>query len=229
MRMNQDEIRFDFHGLGLAIKQAREERGWTQAYVAELVGKTDRTIMNIENKGQHPSFNLFFKLVTMFDISVDQFFYREEQRDEHSCRKHIDVLLNSMNEKELVVIEATAEGIKLRPAQQRAHFRLCSPVQFKVGLMLRKEFPAVLRRLILLKDWAVAGHDLIAAILTGTDNSGMGHALVLDAGHHSSHFFIVPDFKGMVLEGVEHPSVFRVPSERERSVPLEPFFSPVPF
>ena len=51
MRMNQDEIRFDFHGLGLAIKQAREERGWTQAYVAELVGKTDRTIMNIENKG----------------------------------------------------------------------------------------------------------------------------------------------------------------------------------
>ena len=94
MRMNQDEIRFDFHGLGLAIKQAREERGWTQAYVAELVRKTDRTIMNIENKGQHPSFNLFFKLVTMFDISVDQFFYREEQRDEHSCRKHIMLVSN---------------------------------------------------------------------------------------------------------------------------------------
>ena len=46
---------------------------------------------------------------------------------------------------------------ELRPAQQRAHFRLCSPVQFKVGLMLRKEFPAVLRRLILLKDWAGFG------------------------------------------------------------------------
>ena len=52
MRMNQDERRFDFHGLGLALKQAREEKGWTQAYVAELVGKTDRTIMNIENKGR---------------------------------------------------------------------------------------------------------------------------------------------------------------------------------
>lgn len=63
-------------------------------YVAELVSKTDRTIMNIENKGQHPSFNLFFKLVTMFDISVDQFFYREEQRDEHSCRKHIMLVSN---------------------------------------------------------------------------------------------------------------------------------------
>ena len=119
MRMNQDERRFDFHGLGLALKQAREEKGWTQAYVAELVGKTDRTIMNIENKGQHienkgqhPSFNLFFKLVTLFDISVDQFFYTEGQRGENSCRKHIDVLLSSMNEKELVVMEATAEGLK---------------------------------------------------------------------------------------------------------------------
>ena len=41
---------------------------------------------------------------------------------------------------------------EIRSAQQRAHFRLCSPVQFKVGFMLRKKFPAVLRRLILLKD-----------------------------------------------------------------------------
>ena len=110
--MYETERRFDFHGLGLAIKQAREERGWTQAYVAELVGKTDRTIMNIENKGQHPSFNLFFQLVTMFDISVDQFFYTEGQRGEESCRKSIDVMLNSMNEKELVVMKATAEGLK---------------------------------------------------------------------------------------------------------------------
>ena len=61
MRMNQDEIRFDFHGLGLAIKQDREERGWTQAYVAELVGKTDRTIMNIENKGTTSQLQFIFQ------------------------------------------------------------------------------------------------------------------------------------------------------------------------
>ena len=68
--------------------------------------------MSIENKGQHPSFNLFFQLVTMFDISVDQFFYTERHRGEGSCRKSIDVMLNSMNEKELVVMKATAEGLK---------------------------------------------------------------------------------------------------------------------
>ena len=110
--MNQDERRFDFHGLGLALKQAREEKGWTQAYVAELVGKTDRTIMNIENKGQYPSFNLFVKLVTLFDISVDQFIHADRREETSPCRKRIDVLLNSMNEKELVVMEATAEGLK---------------------------------------------------------------------------------------------------------------------
>ena len=53
MRMNQNERRFDFHGLGLALKRAREEKGWTQAYVAELVDRDSRTIMNIENKGQY--------------------------------------------------------------------------------------------------------------------------------------------------------------------------------
>ena len=57
--MNQDERRFDFHGLGAALKRAREEKGWTQAYVAELVDRDSRTIMNIENKGQYPSFDLF--------------------------------------------------------------------------------------------------------------------------------------------------------------------------
>ena len=44
MRMNQDERRFDFHGLGAALKRAREEKGWTQAYVAELVDRASRTI-----------------------------------------------------------------------------------------------------------------------------------------------------------------------------------------
>ena len=110
--MREDERRFDFHGLGLAIKKAREEKGWTQAYLAELVGRTDRTIMSIENKGQHPSFNLFFQLVTLFDISVDQFFYSDKHNSEDSCRKRIDVMLNTMSEKELIVIRATAEGLK---------------------------------------------------------------------------------------------------------------------
>ena len=72
MRMNQDERRFDFHGLGLALKRAREEKGWTQAYVAELVDRDSRTIMNIENKGQYPSFDLFVS-VTVFPCQTSEY------------------------------------------------------------------------------------------------------------------------------------------------------------
>ena len=68
--------------------------------------------MIIENKGQYPSFGVFVKLVNMFDISVDQFIYSDSGNKESLCRKHIDVLLNTMNEKELVVMEATAEDLK---------------------------------------------------------------------------------------------------------------------
>ena len=112
IRMNQCKRSFDFYGFGRAIKRAREKRGWTQAYVAELVDRDSRTIMNIENKGQNPSFNLFLKLITLFDISVDQFIYTNESQRESSRRKHIDVMLSAMDEKELIVMEATAEGLQ---------------------------------------------------------------------------------------------------------------------
>ena len=114
MRMNQDERRFDFHGLGLAIKQAREEKeAGHKPMWWRLVGKTDRTIMNIENKGTTSQLQFFFQTryhVRYFRRPV--FLPGRTAGRRHSCRKHIDVLLNSMNEKELVVMEATAEGLK---------------------------------------------------------------------------------------------------------------------
>ena len=86
--------------------------GWTQEYLAQLVDHTPRSIMYMENRGQHPSLNIFFKIVTLLDISVDKFFYPNEQSDESERRKHIDRMLNGMDEKELIIIEGAAEGIR---------------------------------------------------------------------------------------------------------------------
>ena len=108
--MNQDERRFDFHGLGLAIKQAREERGWTQAYLAELVGKTDRTIMSIENKGQHPSLQIFFELMLRYNISVDQFLL-EQPAGKNTQRRQLDALLDDMSDTGIRIVTATAREI----------------------------------------------------------------------------------------------------------------------
>jgi len=49
----------------------------------------------------------------------------------------------------------------------------------------------------------VAGYDLIAAVLPGPDDSGLGNALVLDAEHHRPHFFIIPNLERVVFESVE--------------------------
>jgi len=99
--MYQDTRRLDFHALGREIKRKREEKGWTQEYLAQLVDRTPRSIMYIENRGQHPSLNTFYQLVTLLDISVDRFFYPDTQNGG-----------SGMDDQELTIIEGTAEAIK---------------------------------------------------------------------------------------------------------------------
>ena len=81
--MYQYDKRLDFHALGREIKRKREAKGWTQEYLAQLVDRTPRSIMYIENRGQHPSLNTFYQLVTLLDISVDQFFPGQAKRRKH--------------------------------------------------------------------------------------------------------------------------------------------------
>ena len=110
--MYQDERKLNFKSIGKAIKKTREAKGWTQEYLAQLVDLTPRSIMYIENRGQHPSLNKFYLLVTLLDISVDQFFFSCNQDGDSNRRKQVDVLLREMEEKELIVMEATAQGLK---------------------------------------------------------------------------------------------------------------------
>ena len=53
--MYQDERKLDFKPLGIAIKKAREAKGWTQEYLAQLVDLTPRSIMYIENAYAAPT------------------------------------------------------------------------------------------------------------------------------------------------------------------------------
>ena len=49
---------------------------------------------------------------TLFDISVDEFFYPDKLGGESERRKRIDRMLNDMDEKELIIIEGGAESKK---------------------------------------------------------------------------------------------------------------------
>jgi len=110
--MYQYEKRLDCRALGKEIKRKRKAKGWTQEQLAQLVDLTPRSIMYIENKGQHTSLNAFYKIVTLLDISVDEFFYPDRHNGEDERRRHIDRMLNGMDEKELIIMENTAEGIR---------------------------------------------------------------------------------------------------------------------
>ena len=109
--MYQYEKSFDCHAFGKEVKHKRKAKGWTQEQLAQLVDLTPRSIMYIENRGQHTSLDVFYRLATILDISVDEFFYPDKHNGENERRKHIDRMLNGMDERELAIMEAVAEGI----------------------------------------------------------------------------------------------------------------------
>ncbi len=118
--MYQYEKRLDCHAFGKEVKSKRKAKGWTQEHLAQLVDLTPRSIMYIENRGQHTSLDAFYKIVTLLDISVDKFFYPNKHDGENERRKHIDRMLSGMDERELAIMEAAAEGIvKSREVEAR--------------------------------------------------------------------------------------------------------------
>ena len=64
---------------------------------------------NIENKGQQPSLQIFYELVTRYDISVDQFFFPKKNIEKTSQRLPLDSLLDTLSESGLRIITATAK------------------------------------------------------------------------------------------------------------------------
>ena len=111
MKIERDERRFDFRDIGLAIKRAREAAGMTQEQLAYIVDRAPRTIMYFDNDWDNTLIYTFYQMVTMFDISVDQYFYPSKNKGSE-CRKRIDAMLGSLDEKELKIVEATIQAMK---------------------------------------------------------------------------------------------------------------------
>lgn len=61
--MRKKEDKYDFRAFGLAIKEARMKQGLTREQVGAMIEIDPRYLTNIENKGQHPSLQVFYDLV----------------------------------------------------------------------------------------------------------------------------------------------------------------------
>jgi len=61
-------------GLVNRLREARAERGWTQAELAERVGVTRKTINTVENGVFTPSTTLALKLAQAMETTVEALF-----------------------------------------------------------------------------------------------------------------------------------------------------------
>lgn len=60
---------------------------------------------------QYTSFQLFHDLVTMFNISVDEYFYPAKNVEKNTARRQIDSSLDLLSDNELKIIQGTIDGI----------------------------------------------------------------------------------------------------------------------
>ena len=102
---------FNFMPIGLAIKKAREAKGMTREQLSGIIGYAPRHIQSIENEGKYPSIELFIQLITMFDVSVDEYIFPHKEVKKSSVRRRLDAQLNRLDDRELSVIEATVNGL----------------------------------------------------------------------------------------------------------------------
>ena len=91
-----------------------------QSNPQETTRRSPRYLANIENKGQHPSLQIFFELVTRYHISVDQLLFEDATESKSTTRRQLDPLLDGMTEAELKIVIATAPAIAFMVAKGRS-------------------------------------------------------------------------------------------------------------
>jgi transcriptional regulator with XRE-family HTH domain len=113
---------YDFKAFGAAIKAARNEYGESRKKVSDELYISPRYLANIENKGQQPSLQVFYDLVTRYHISVDQFFFPNSNAEKSTGRRQLDALLDGMSDKGIRIVTATAREItEVEQAEDEPH------------------------------------------------------------------------------------------------------------
>ena len=103
--------KIDFKPYGAAIKAGRTKQKESRNKAADALFISPRYLANIENKGQHPSVQVFLELVSRYHISVDQILYGNEVADKSTERRQFEILLDELTDAEIKILTATAQAI----------------------------------------------------------------------------------------------------------------------
>ena len=109
--MRKKEDKYDFRAFGLAIKEARKKQGLTREQVGAMIEIDPRYLTNIENKGQHPSLQVLYDLVSLLNVSVDEFFLSSDSLAKSSRRRQFESKIDNFTDADLVIMESVANGI----------------------------------------------------------------------------------------------------------------------
>ena len=109
--MRKKEDKFNFSPLGKVTKEARIQKGLTRKQVANAIEIDPRYLTNIENKGQHPSIQVLYDLVSLLDVSVDEFFLPRNDLAKSTRRLQVEKQMDNFTNKELSLMQALANGI----------------------------------------------------------------------------------------------------------------------
>ena len=109
--MRKKEDKYDFKAFGLAIKEARKKRGLTREQVGAMIEIDPRYLTNIENKGQHPSLQVLYDLVSLLNVSVDEFFLSSDSLAKSSRRRQLESKIDNFTDADLIIMESVADGI----------------------------------------------------------------------------------------------------------------------
>lgn len=97
-------MKYDFKAFGQAIKAARKAKGISRNQLADQMHIAPRYIASIENSGQHPSLQIFYELVTLLDVSVDQFSIPNKEAGKSTQRRQLESLLDDISDKGLQIV-----------------------------------------------------------------------------------------------------------------------------
>jgi transcriptional regulator with XRE-family HTH domain len=107
---------YDFRPLGAAIKRARQARGISREKLADILDITPGYIKAIENSGKNPGFQLFRKFITMFNISVDEYFYPDSEPAMGSHFRNIVGMLGEIGDGDVYIVESLLRNMAQRNA-----------------------------------------------------------------------------------------------------------------
>jgi transcriptional regulator with XRE-family HTH domain len=120
MARDMTSEKYDFTPIGAAIKRARVKRGISREVLSEMCDISVGYIKAIENTGRNPGFQVFWKLVTTFGISVDEYFYPDHEPKMDSKRRNIMGMICEVRADDVYLVESMVKSLTQRGTEDEA-------------------------------------------------------------------------------------------------------------